>query len=397
MHYDGIVTEKSLPPFESSSIQNEWPLLLECASPQPDARKLSALARAANGPRLLELAAEHGVLGRLAARLGKMDGDSVSRETRQALLDGQRAQNFVTLHMTAELFRILDQFASAGIGALVVKGPVLAVRAYGDPAMRSYGDLDLLVRRRDIRRATELMIASGYQPAVPLRVIDVGKIPGQYLFSKPDSRLLIELHNDFTLRYFPRRLPLERFFERQIRVQLDSREVPALSVEDELVLICVHGAKHLWERLMWIADVAALVSRQSNLDWERAAVSAREVGAERMLRVGLQLAATLLKARMPDAVLAKVNSDRAAARLANQILNWLPAAGNAPPGLFERAAFRMRMHGGLVSAPAYLMRLLLSPTEEDWGAGAEENQRPFLEVVRRPFRLARKYGRGGKT
>ena len=386
-----------MPPFESSSIQNEWPLLLECASPQPDARKLSALARAANGPRLLELAAEHGILASLAARLGKMDGDSVPRETRQALLDGQRAQNFVTLRMTAELFRILDQFASAGIGALVVKGPVLAVRAYGDPAMRSYGDLDLLVRRRDIRRATELMIASGYQPAVPLRAIDAGKIPGQYLFSKPDSRLLIELHNDFTLRYFPRRLPLERFFERQIRVQLDSREVPALSVEDELVLICVHGAKHLWERLMWIADVAALVSRQSNLDWERAAVSAREVGAERMLRVGLQLAATLLKARMPDAVLAKVNSDRAAARLANQILNWLPAAGNAPPGLFERAAFRLQMHGGLVSAPAYLMRLLLSPTEEDWGAGAEENQRPFLEVVRRPFRLVRKHGRGGKT
>jgi len=386
-----------LPPFESSSIQNEWPLLLECASPQPDARKLSALARAANGPRLLELAAEHGVLGLLAARLGKMDGDPVPQETRQALLDSQRTQNFVTLRMTAELFRVLDQFASAGIGALVVKGPVLAIRAYGDPAMRSYGDLDLLVRRRDIRGATELMIASGYQPAVPLRAINAGKIPGQYLFSKPDSRLLIELHNDFTLRYFPRRLPLERFFERQIRVQLDSREVPALSVEDELVLICVHGAKHLWERLMWIADVAALVSRQSNLDWERAAVSAREVGAERMLRVGLQLAATLLKARMPDAVLAKVNSDRAAARLANQILNWLPAAGNAPPGLFERAAFRLRMHGGLVSAPAYLMRLLLSPTEEDWGAGAEENQRPFLDVLRRPFRLARKYGRGGKT
>ena len=384
-------------PLESSSIENEWPVLLECASPQPDARKLSAVVHAANGPRLLELAAEHGVLGQLAARLGKLDGGPVLRETQRALLDGQRAQDFVTLRMTAELFRVLDQFASAGIGALVVKGPVLAVRAYADPAMRSYGDLDLLVRPRDIRRATELMMAAGYHAVVPLAAIDAGRIPGQYLFSRVDSKLLVELHNDLTLRYFPRRLPLETWFERQAYVRLDSREVPVLSVEDELVLICVHGAKHLWERLMWIADVAALVSRQANLDWERAAASAQEVGAERMLHTGLQLAVTLLKLRLPDYVLKKVKSAKVAANLTGQILNWLPAAGYAPPGLFERAAFRIRMHGGLVSSPAYLMRLMFSPTEEDWGAGAEENQRAFLEVLRRPFRLARKYGRGGKT
>jgi hypothetical protein len=386
-----------LPPFESSSLPNEWPVLLECASPQPDAQKLPALLPAANGPRLLELAAEHGVLGHLAARLGKMAGGSVLPETRQALLDGQRAHNFVTLRMTAELFRILDQFASAGIGALVVKGPVLAVRAYGDPAMRSYGDLDLLVRRRDVRRATELMIAAGYDAAVPIAAIDAGKIPGQYLFFKRDSKMLVELHNDSTLRYFPRRLPLEGLFERQARVQVDSREVPALSVEDELVLICVHGAKHLWERLMWIADVAALVSRQVNLDWDRAASSAKEVGAGRMLHTGLALSAALLKLRLPDHVLEKVKSDKVAANLTGQILNWLPAAGYAPPGLFERATFRLRMHGGLISAPGYLMRLLFSPTEEDWGAGTEENQSPFLDMVRRPFRLARKYGRARKT
>jgi hypothetical protein len=116
-----------------------------------------------------------------------------------------------------------------------------------------------------------------------------------------------------------------------------------------------------------------------------------------MLHVGLGLSATLLKLRLPDHVTAKVKSDKAAASLTRQILRCLPAAGYAPPGLFERAAFRMRMHGGLLSAPAYFMRLMLSPTEEDWGAGAEESQHAFLEVLRRPFRLARKYGRGGKS
>jgi len=45
------------------------------------------------------------------------------------------------------------------------------------------------------------------------------------------------------------------------------------------------------------------------------------------------------------------------------------------------------------------LRLSLSPTEEDWkiGVDAEVKRDGFLEAVRRPLRLARKYGRGGKS
>src|ERR1700686_629361 len=349
-----------------ASIRNEWSALLECASPSHDRQRLAGLLRSTDWARLLVLAEAHGVAGHLTACLRRLDEDLVPPEIRQTLVDRRRAQNFFTLRLTAELFRILDRFSSEGIGALVVKGPVLAVQAYGDPAMRAYGDLDLLVRQRDIRRATELLSAAGFSPAVPLSAIDAGRIPGQYLFSKPDSKLIVELHNDLTLRYFPRRLPIEEFFARQIRVRLDAREAPALSVEDELVLICIHGAKHFWERLMWIADVAALVSRQTGIDWQRVADSAKAVGAERMLHTGLRLASDLLRARLPDKVQAMVEADAVAARLAEQSGKWLSAAGYAPPGLFERAAFRLRMRGGLLSAPAYLLRLAPFPPRVDW-------------------------------
>src|SRR6266851_6148626 len=379
--------------FGAAFFRTEWSALLECASPAQDRQRLASLLRSSDWARLLILAEEHGVAGHLTKGLRGIEENLVPPEVRQTLIDRQRAQNFFTLRLTAELFRILDRFTSEGIGALTVKGPVLAVQAYGDPAMRAYGDLDLLVRQRDIRRATELMTAAGFAPAVPLSAIDVGKIPGQYLFSKPDSKLIVELHNDLTLRYFPRKLPLEEFFARQIRVRLDAHEVPALSVEDELVLICIHGAKHFWERLMWIADVAALVSRQTGIDWEGVAASAETVGAERMLRTGLRLASDLLRAQLPDKVLAMVQTDTVSARLAERASKWLPAAGQATPGLLERAAFRLRMRGNVMAAPAYLLRLSFSPTEEDWKDDGEGSANKFLEVVRRSFRLARKYGR----
>src|SRR6267143_1102363 len=295
----------------AASRRNEWSALLECASPSLDRQRLRGLLRSVDWARLLILAEEHGVAGHLTASLRGLKEGLIPPETRQALVDRQRAQVVFTLRLTAELFRILDRFTAEGIGALAVKGPVLAVQAYGDPAMRAYGDLDLLVRQQDIRRATELLSAAGFAAAVPLSAIDAGKIPGQYLFSKPDSKLIVELHNDLTLRYFPRRLPLEAFFARQIRVPLDAHEAPALSVEDELVLISIHGAKHFWERLIWIADVAALITRQSGIDWQRVAASAEEVGAGRMLHTSLRLAAELLRARLPETIQAAVEADAA--------------------------------------------------------------------------------------
>jgi len=377
--------------------EREWAVLRECASPARVGERLLKLFPGVDWRQLVLLAEKHGVLAQLGVCLSEHDTLPVPPEFKQTILERGRAQNFLTLRLIGELFRLLELFASRGISALVIKGPALAVRAYSDPSVRKYGDLDLLVRQRDIRRATEALIASGYRAAVSLEAIDAGRIPGQYLFSKADSNLIVELHNDSTLRYFPRTLPIEDFFSRQIWVRVDSHDVPAASVEDELVLICVHGAKHFWERLSWIADVAGLVSRHANIDWERATASARAAEAELLLHTGLRLAAEVLRAKLPEPIAAGVQKDAAAAGLAARVLRWLPAAGAAPLGLFERATFRMRMRGGLLAGPAYLLRLSLSPTEEDWQVDERISNHHLLDILRRPIRLARKYGHNKKN
>jgi hypothetical protein len=230
---------------------------------------------------------------------------------------------------------------------------------------------------------------------VPLKAIHAKKIPGEYVFRQSSTKLLVEFHTELTFRYHPRPLPVEKLFERQARVNIDSHQVPALSPEDELILICIHGAKHFWEQLSYIADVAAFVSRPK-LDWARVQSAAEEVGGERMLYLGLRLAADLLQAPLPENVGALVQSDQRVGRLAGQIVRWLPAAGAAPPGIFARAKFRMRMRSGVFSGAAYLFRLSFSPTEEDWVEGAENKRHWFLDALGRPFRLARKYGNDGK-
>jgi hypothetical protein len=345
---------------------------------------------------LLQLAEEHCVLGLLAMRLREFGGAAASPEVFQELRERQRAQALFTLRVTAEMFRLLDRFAEDGVEALVIKGPVLSVRCYGDPGLRHYGDLDLIVRDADVLRSTELMLGLGFEPSVALTAIQAKKIPGEYVFRQTSTKLLVEFHTELTFRYHPRQLPLENLFARQAHVNIDSHLVPALSPEDELVLICIHGAKHFWEQLSYIADVAAFVTVQE-LDWTRVLAAAEEVRGERMLYLGLCLAADVLGAPLPEKVAERARSDRAIGSLVGRIVQWLPAAGSTPPGIFERAMFRMRMRGGMLSAVAYLFRLSFSPTEEDWVEGAENKRHWLLDALGRPFRLARKYGNDGKS
>jgi Uncharacterised nucleotidyltransferase len=373
----------------------EWRLLLECANPHSDPHTFGELLhQALDWPLLLALGDEHGVLVLLSARLRDFNDAIAPPELREQLQHWQRVQAVFSLSLTAELFRLLDQFAASGIETLAIKGPALSVRCYGDAGARQYSDLDLIVRDRDILRCTEAMISLGHAPKIPLPAIQAGKFPGEYVFTRRDTKLLVEFHTERTFRYHPRPLRVDKLFERQVRVCFDGHDVPALSTEDELLLICIHGAKHFWERLMWIADVTALISRQP-VDWDRAYTVAREVEAERMLHVGLRLAADLLQARLPAHVADELRSDSRATRLAGQIIGRLPQGNSTPGSLLQRAAFRMKMRGGFWRGASYLLRLSLSPTEEDWVPGAEGKRAWLLDAAGRPFRLARKHGRCG--
>jgi hypothetical protein len=344
----------------------------------------------------MALAQDHGLLPLLVSRLRILDAELVPRDIETSLRERQRVQVIFTLGLTAELFRIIDRLAASGVEVLLTKGPALAARCYGDPGSRQYTDLDLIMRHNDVRRATESMIGLGYEPKISLAAIDAKKSPGEYVFTLRDTRLLVEFHTEQTFRYHPHPLQIERLFARKSFVSIDGRDVPALSLEDELVLICIHGAKHFWTRLLWIADVAALISRQE-INWDRALSAAQEVAAERMLRLGLLLAMQLLGARLPDATVRLVRADAGARRMAARIVRRLPAAEETAFGLFGRAVFRMQMRGGLMRGAAYLLRLSVAPTEEDWARASKEKSSWIFDAATRPFRLARKYRRGERA
>lgn len=355
-------------------------------------RVAAFLSREVDWESVLAVAEEHGVQGMLARRLEEIEYADVPATAREKIQTQMRAHHLLTLSLSAELFRILDDFAKAGVEAIPVKGPVLSQIAYGDPARRSFGDLDLLVPHRDIPKAIERMLALDFRPDISEGLLRSGQIPGEYVFRRAGR--LVELHTEKTFRHYPEPMRIEEMVERKRQVLLDGRAVSALSLEDEVVFDCVHGGKDFWERLMWISDVAALLTGYSEIDWEKTQGAAKEVGAERMLHVGVRLAAGVFGMKLPEKIAQELRPDSGSTALCAEILMWLPYAGHRPPGVLSRAFYRMKLAGGGISGLKYLMRLTLSPAQDDWESGGEARQSWLGQAVRRPFRLMRKYGSG---
>jgi len=328
----------------------------------------------------------------LAKRLEQTEFAGVPAAARQRLQAQMRAQHLFTLSMTAELFRISEDFSKAGIDCIAVKGPVISQLAYGDPALRSYGDLDFLVRHKDVQAAVQRLMAMGFEPDLPLKVIRSDKIPGEYLFRRKETPRLVELHTEQTFRHFPEPMRIDEMIGRKRRALVEGRDVPALSLEDEVMFDCVHGGKDFWERLMWVCDVAAIFARSPEIDWEKTRRSAAEVGAERMLRTGVLLATNVFGMKLPTGIAEEIERDRESRALCDEIQKWLPYAGREQPSITKRAIYRMKLAGGGLSGARYLTRLSLSPTEDDWEQGPVASGSWLWEAARRPLRLIRKYG-----
>src|ERR1019366_9343012 len=76
-------------------------------------------------------------------------------------------------------------------------------------------------------------------------------------------------------------------------------EVPCLSPEDSLLVLCVHAAKHLWTRLIWLADIAETL-RSQTIDHSLVFSRARDLGVVRILGVSFWLVKNVLRTELPE-------------------------------------------------------------------------------------------------
>ena len=207
------------------------------------------------------------------------------------------------LLLTSELFRVLG--VARGVRTTPYKGSILAARAYRDIALRQFADLDIIVPHCEITDAHQVLLDLDYRSELDEKETrEPLHAGGPFLASTHITMKHAGRTSSFTLRQrydtSPQPLDLEALLSRRETIAFAGGEAPTFSAEDLLVLLSVHGSKHFWDRLGWIADIAALLQSPGEADWESAIERARRLGTERMVFLGAELARVLLDAPLPD-------------------------------------------------------------------------------------------------
>lgn len=292
------------------------------------------------------------------------------------------------LMMAAELGRLVGLLRTEGVDAVAFKGPVLAQQLYGDVAAREFSDLDLWVARQQALSAARALSAEGYKPLVALRdsaetmLLEHGT---ERTFARGSVR--VDLHWQLSDAGFA----LERFTDQRVSVALGGQSVPGFAPEMLLLLLCEHGAKHGWERLAWVRDLAHLL--RLPLQWERALGMAEALGLQRAVLAGVELGRVLASAPVPASVQERIQADRTVARLAR----WASTQVLAPRSALRRSVHRNRYY--LVAMErtharlAHGWRKLFRPTALEYTWIVIPQRFAFLYGWLRPVRLVASWAR----
>jgi Uncharacterised nucleotidyltransferase len=356
-------------------------------------RLTSLLQRDLDWEYLLDMARRHSLMPSLHQRLSSLGADCVPAEAKTQLQDESRALQGSNLLLTREMLRVLSLLEAEGIRAIPFKGPALAMMAYGNLALRQFNDLDFLLQLADIPRARAVLSLHGYRSQHPL-----GRIQEDAYFRSlcqlpllhDEYSILVELHSKVTPRDFSFGAD-QALWQRLIPVSLLGKEVLTFSREDLLLILCVHGAKHVWCCLGWICDVANILSVSPGIDWGQVTDQARRMGCERMLWLGLFLAHDLLGAPLPDMVFQEVREDSVVQQLAQRVYKQLFGSPGIDDSGFSNALFHLRVRERVRDGFHYSLSLALAPTLADWSMLALPAPLSFLYYPARFIRLMGKY------
>ena len=342
-------------------------LLYDCARavPREDAVFRAKVECITDWDQLLGAAFFHGLGPLLCAAILHACPNSIPADVHSALSDSRRDSVAYDLFLYRELVRLLRLLEEEDIKAIPLKGPVLARTLYSDSSLRPYSDLDILVTSQDIYAVLHILGLQGYEAEPYLARLSVRKLMslrGEVTLRHRQGQKL-DLHKELAQSNYPFRIDPAVLWDWASVVEFNGVAVPALRSDVLLIFLCVHGAKHAWSRLIWLADVARLALK--NPDWESAFALAARIGCERPLLLGLLLAHDVLDTAIPEAYLERARLNQTVASAARTVKRRLESNAPAEPTPLELTAFNARLATRWWDKVRHIAALLKSPTDAE--------------------------------
>src|SRR5690349_20348146 len=242
----------------------------------------------------------------------------------QKLIREQTERYERSAHKLGEaLTTYLRSAETRGINTIVLKGLWLCEKIYHVPSMRPGGDIDILVRRKDVDDCLRLLAEQGIDEFWPNLLKDE-YFTRHHLHqqrSTQDLNIWFEIHWALDHPYTLLTVDYESIFERAKPAQLLGAPIQEMSIPDLLLSLAIHLVKHavylpsLFGRedlariiladgmLMYYLDVTETLNLHPDIDWNLTVKLAHNWGAVDVLSSVLHVCKQYFDAPIPDSVL----------------------------------------------------------------------------------------------
>lgn len=213
------------------------------------------------------------------------------------------ARNMVMLHHAAEMLKALQE---RGIEVIVLKGLYLVEQVYPEIGLRTFSDLDLLVRREQLADALSLMQNQGYRLSTwydpQAQNTDIKHLPPLEKAQHPT----LELHWSILEEDEPFAIEAAGLWERAVEATIAGVKTRALDPEDLLLHLSLHftyqhrlrgGLRNLYD----IAEV--LEQRSAKMNWQKLLATAQQWGVQRVTWLTFQLLKAITRVPAPKEVM----------------------------------------------------------------------------------------------
>ncbi len=359
------------------------------------------LAAAVDWDSVLARAASWQVEPVVMSNLRSLFSDAIPLPVLERIAVRERESRGMALARTLMMLELIDNFERASIPVIVLKGPAVAVTAYGDPSLRTLGDMDLLVSRDNLLPARELLTSLGFAPDYDLES-EHALAADQHALEFSSSRAKVELHWALLSRHLRLDFEAAEIWASAQSVNCAGKNIRVLAPGVQFVFLCAHGAKHEWMSVRWICDVAQLSLRLDADGVEKVLSLASRSRSRRILALGLRVAEAVLGERdhpfAPDEIVGEADTRHLVEVVLGQLgLNAKPATlepkwlARLDPSL-RTLVFWSRTRENRVDQVASIARVLLVPSTADEGLPAMRWIRRPLRLAARAFRRAHRHG-----
>ena len=260
---------------------------------------------------------------------------------------------------------VIEAFNKNGIDAIAMKGIALAELIYQDIGLRGMSDVDLLIRKEDIKRANDALEDMGYY------AVDLSRFDGSdnYL-TTCDYRSENPLHPSFHVHWhivnstipapYLSKINMDEIWRDAVQVMI--ADVPALTMSPHhfLIHLSEHAMRvtHSASKLIYLVDIKALAERyKDTLDWHKVVETSKNYGLDKFVYNILSFCKMNIAFDVPEVVLNNLKPDKIS--FGEKMFYSITAKGNGFSGLSYLV--HLAMNKSFVKKALFIFRTIFPP------------------------------------